>query len=441
MGLKKQGKLSWSKQKKQWQRTLGRYRTTSGKIDGKRFLLGTDQAAATFAVERLCRLWEEVEEEARRESARRVKAADTDFILFGDVEECPAWIRSDGDLGLVATRLATGEPLQSFYEGLAASRAAADCAVEPLWSKQTLAIATQIVAGSQRLLIPRLDDWKDVWPDMIDSPLLIGRATTDATRVGIPDEPAYREQVKRYRLRFPDLVCGSVNEDGDLDEGPASKPLHDGPLSSCDKPAALRRSNYSLHEALDDYAEQSFAKHHNPEARTKNRDYGNRKRDGVLSLKEAHEDIAVEAVKLGVIREMCEHYTRRPLAKRSGKPIAVATVRHKFRFISSFFGWLETKEESFRIPAGAAREWRFDSRRLMTREERAAAVTKKMAFEVEELRQLALEADEVDRLLILGGLNCGFAQSEWCSLSWQEVQQEGDDTYIRRLRGKSSVYG
>ena len=121
--------------------------------------------------------------------------------------------------------------------------------------------------------------------------------------------------------------------------------------------------------------------------------------------------------------------------------MAVTTVRNMLRTISGFFRWLDENELAWELPKGAAKAWQFNRLRLMTDSERAASAAGPATFSGDHLSTLFNYATERERRLIVIALNCGFAQSEWCSLRWDEVQQKGDDVTIKRIRRKTHVYG
>lgn len=299
MGVKRNGNLSWNKQKQQWQRTLGRYRTASGRTDGKKFLLGADREAAEIAVARLVRLWENLVAPSEKENEQR----QTMWELETGRLRMPG-VPSPKPYG-IGWLLLCDQPPRPRPER-----------VDPLWDDQHLEIARQVIAGSSRILVPPAAARPELWDQHLLSSIEPGDLDWGAPDqlspewsepIQHPDEPCYATQVQRFAAVLEDAdvipaerkvfeqALGSAGETREIYEKITSKL----PINT---EGADPRGGQTLHGALDRYAEVSFEEHDNPNARSKNRNYGDRKRRCVLSLKACHSDLPLAAVDVDAIR-------------------------------------------------------------------------------------------------------------------------------------------
>lgn len=79
--------------------------------------------------------------------------------------------------------------------------------------------------------------------------------------------------------------------------------------------------------------------------------------------------------------------------------------------------------------------------RLRTDEEIASLRSGIPIWSIDELAVMYEYATEPERLLILLGLNCGFAHAEAVTLRHDEIERKGDVVTIKRVRRKNRVYG
>jgi hypothetical protein len=146
---------------------------------------------------------------------------------------------------------------------------------------------------------------------------------------------------------------------------------------------------------------------------------------------------------------------RRPVSKRTGKPIARKSATNTIKEIRQFVRWLH------RSP-----EWDWTRpldyevrpvRVITTPEERGGRVHQVKTYTVGELRLLWQYANPTERLMIALGLNCGFGRAEVATLELDEVRlhtpnpvlrvgdqkspTEADESWIMRGRHKTGVFG
>ena len=161
--------------------------------------------------------------------------------------------------------------------------------------------------------------------------------------------------------------------------------------------------------------------------------------------------------KLGTneIEAVVERVVTRPASKKTVEPISVAWAKNVIKEFRAFLRWLnKSKTWTWTRPSD------YDVvpvRISRTQDERAKLTAIAVqTFTVNELATLWKYALPFERLLLSLGLNCGFGMAEIASLQTQEVLfdqphpygaviglEESDKpaNWVRRLRGKSEVYG
>jgi hypothetical protein len=172
-------------------------------------------------------------------------------------------------------------------------------------------------------------------------------------------------------------------------------------------------------------------------------------------LQEQMPDMPLDDLDTPVIEEMIENVAARPVSKKTKKPISVSWAKNVIKEFRVFLRWLNK-----------SRAWRWTRpndydvlpvRIGRTQEERAQITSLAVkTFSPDELQTLWEYALPWERLLMVLGLNCGFGMAEIATLRVDEVffdqphpsaRQIGLDppdqtgSWIRRLRGKSDVYG
>ena len=183
--------------------------------------------------------------------------------------------------------------------------------------------------------------------------------------------------------------------------------------------------------------------------------YGYTQVRNVERLKERHSDMPLSQVGHNTIQAMIDVWRARPSVKGTTRPIAVKTATEHIKQLKRFFKWLH-RNDNF--------DWRkpedFDSFECSVKSsagERAAKLNplQVATFTVDELCLLYKYATPFERTLLLLGMNCGFGAAEISTLLMGEVclhkphqyadalgfQSTKDDSFIKRLRPKTDVYG
>jgi hypothetical protein len=173
------------------------------------------------------------------------------------------------------------------------------------------------------------------------------------------------------------------------------------------------------------------------------------------SLIAHHFDAPLASIGRNEVEEMLGYWRKRPLRRGSKQHVSKKSATHFIGMLKSFFKWLHNSHSfQWRKPE----DFEDLKTKVMTLDtERAWQVQAEHIFSLDELKLLYRYGTPLDRLLLLLGLNCGFAAAESASLTVGEVfirtphsprQREmlaaelrDDDSFIRRVRRKSGVYG
>ena len=160
-------------------------------------------------------------------------------------------------------------------------------------------------------------------------------------------------------------------------------------------------------------------------------------------------------VGLNAIQGMIDAWRARPPVKRKTKPIAVKTATEHIKQLKNFFKWLHRNDDfAWRKPEDFAEL--VVSVKANQREKAAKLSPLQVkTFSEEELCLLYKYATPLERVLFLLGLNCGFGAAEISTLLIRDVHlfkrhpsdrilgftSTDEDSFIKRLRPKTDVYG
>lgn len=111
------------------------------------------------------------------------------------------------------------------------------------------------------------------------------------------------------------------------------------------------------------------------------------------------------------------------------------------QYVERIDGLHRTDAYTWTKPVDAEEALRVNVRRLLNDKEFSQLKDGVKVWTRDELATLFGYATDQDRLLTLLGLNCGFAQSEICSLCDNEIVGDASVRTIKRIRRKSTVYG
>ena len=374
-----------------YHRTIGKVLDASGRVRPKKFLLGTDRAAAEMASRRLEQLWAEV---------------------ITEHQESVEWTTTSGisdQLG--ESCLITGE----------LSRRIRDLTHGPIWRTDSLMIAEAVRKGEREIAVhpPPPESGFTIIGKYVEQIGLLRQIFTVIAFV--PSDPVrYARDVERSMR--------SAREE--VDE--ATTRLHEFADMACTPAPA--GSTGTLYQALDGYGEYARSR--------SGREFGLKEAEAARRIKDAHPDIGLADFGLPSLRRIADYWAARPPSKKTGRSIALSTVANQLKTARRFLRWLHCEDAfGWRKPEDAEEVLRVDIERLWTDDEIASLKDGVAVWTVDELATLYGLASDRERLLMLLGLNCGFAQAEICSLRRDEIDRDPDPVTIRRIRRKTRVYG
>lgn len=370
-------------------RTLGKTLNDRGELVAKKFLLGTDRRLAELANLRLQRLWEEVV--AEHEAA---------------VQWLKQWGSRLGDSDLVAGEIDYGK-LRQLHPG-------------PRWRAESLRIAEAVRQGEHEIAV-------EVGADANRPATYVERVSVlRRTYSGVTFMPASTE----LYLAGQQLVAGEARE-----------LLHQAQELSAQAQVPLpQTTGQTLYQALDAYAASAIRK--NP------KESGQLEANCARRLKDAHPDLPLEQFGISAMEAIAAYWASRPLSKRTGRPVALATITNHLKTARRFIQWLHRSDAfAWSKPIDAEVALRVRVKRLRNDAELAALSRGVAHWTVDELAILYRYATDRERFLILWGLNCAFAQSEFCTLRHDEVVCKTAATgrragaTVKRIRRKTQIYG
>ena len=203
----------------------------------------------------------------------------------------------------------------------------------------------------------------------------------------------------------------------------------------------------TLHRALDAYIEWIKT--------DRNTAWGKTRVGQAERLKERHADAPLSSLDYDACEALIRYWRNRPPRKGTDTPIAVVTAENHIYELKCFLRWLHRSQRfAWRKPEDFDE---IETRVAETPQEiQARATTEQVeTFTLEELCILNEYATPLERVLMLLGLNCGFGGAESGTLTLNQIflhqvhpkakeiefQSTFEDSFIRRVRLKSKVYG
>jgi hypothetical protein len=216
-----------------------------------------------------------------------------------------------------------------------------------------------------------------------------------------------------------------------------------------------RTPSASLHQALNAYQRHLEKDYFDPELDHVS-PWGKTQMRQVKNLKKHHDNVLLARLDADAVNELVGYWRRRPCKIGTKEPMTAKSASNFLGTLIRFFKWLDESSQF---------DWKkpFAFNDINTRVRRLASDHAKKSleqvdtFSLEELRLLMRYGQPFERLLLLLALNCGFGRAEIASLLVGEVylfqahskrEQEildykttPDDSFIKRIRRKSGVYG
>lgn len=203
-------------------------------------------------------------------------------------------------------------------------------------------------------------------------------------------------------------------------------------------------STRRLHEALETFAakiREEYSKRSKGGEAARPTEWGQQLAAAVERLKQSHPNVPLSEFGHDAVAKMTRYWTSRPNRKGSSAPIAVNTVKTHVKALRRFLDWLDATDLfDWREPRKVKRATKVAWSQLLTEEERAQQAHGRgvKVWSVDELGVLYRFATQWERLLLLLGLNCAFANAELQSLRLNEIDLENG--YLARIRRKKNVY-
>lgn len=234
-----------------------------------------------------------------------------------------------------------------------------------------------------------------------------------------------------------------------------SKILSEASSQSDHASAPPKMRALSLHQALGHY--QSYLrKEHFMQDSGHVSPWGSTQIRQVKNLKSHHSDILLSQLDANAVNELVGYWRRRPSKLGSSQPMSAKSASNYLGTLMRFFNWLHTMDDFGWKKPVVFRDIDRRIRRLPI-DHAKRSIEQVDTFSLDELRLLMRYGLPLDRLLLLLALNCGFGRAEIGSLLVGEVhlrkghspreieilafQTSSDDSFIKRIRRKSGVYG
>ncbi len=337
---------------------------------------------------------------------------------------------------------------------------------QPLWNDETLELAKQVAAGNVVVVVPRRAEEEQTEEGVIQYAQRVHALQKNFPMLAITTIPDYSAALGYKVTSFlnaadpvADAVAAQQEQQqrenqflGFLGDRFAGFPVT--ATTSLSAPAAAPPvDGPSLHMALLAYIEWLKREYAHPEHGVTS--WGRSQIKQAESLIAHHEDLALHALDGTKLEEMLQYWRQRPNKKKSNRPIAQDTATNFIKTLRRFVKWLHRSQ---------AFEWRkpedFEDLRIQVvtlEHERRTQISPDQLFTLAELKLLYQYGTPFDRLLLLLGLNCGFAIAESATLLMGEVhlhsqhsaryreildfESTDQDSFIKRIRRKNNVYG
>jgi hypothetical protein len=352
-----------------------------------KFYLGRDLSKATLANLRLEQLWEQVKNRWVR---------DNEIPVFD--EDRQEWIRHRES-------------------------------EQPIWDEVTLTIAQAIIKGETTAHIKPSADLLELADDAEVMTCWLQQLQSDfpMIRLELVDKELQHQGEETWRSMGRDFI-------------EAGRKLLRG------------NSTQTFHQALDAYCvwiEQSYLT-----VERQLTPWGKAQLRQVTFIKRCLADLPLSTLDSTQIDQIINTVRLRPMGW-NGKPVSKAWTKNVLKQVRHFLRWLNRSPDfDWRKPT----DLEFGQVRIpTTSQERASRIkpAQVTTYSHEELQTLWECATSFQRLLMLLALNCGFGRAEIASLEAGEIflhakhpyerllgiNSSDSDSWIRRLRHKSSVYG
>jgi hypothetical protein len=422
-------------------RALGWERSRSGKLQQHKFLLGTDRKAAEVRERKLRELW--------------------DAFCEGREEARPLWPE---DLLVIAKRIAAGTPEIPIPRG-------------PYEKQYTYAARIQRMQAKYPVVLFKPEDQYayevgqaalEVFEQVPTEPMVFKSADVEVHQA---IEEAKQRLIAAGLTFSPELGILAQADDiptqplpGAFKPGdPATRRVSQAKaikkpspsLSTGEPSGVVRASAATLYQAFRAYQKYLDKEYHDPRTERVS-PWGKTQIRQVKNLTKHHSDTLLSKLDADAVHEMVGYWRRRPCKIGTKDPMTAKSSSNFLGTLLRFFKWLDRSSQfSWTKPCPLSD---LDTRvKRLVSDHARKSVRQVDTFSLEELKLLMRYGQPFERLLVLLGLNCGFGRAEIASLLVGEVHlftahsprdQEilgytttDDDSFIKRIRRKSGVYG
>lgn len=289
---------------------------------------------------------------------------------------------------------------------------------QPLWTDVTLRIADAIRKGKPTVVIP------PPRPDDIGGPT---------------DDNSYATWLHHLQSEYGNLIALVPEDEGAMRRGQEQhQHVAEHRARQARRNAAIAKvpipdtgTHQTLYAAIEAYAQYAV------QARTGG---ANEPKDA-RSCRDGLPDMTLDQFNYDAIQRLGDYWRSRPPSRRhgaKGAPIAINTVNNRLKTSRRFIRWLHRSDNwQWRAPDDWQHALRFSMERLLSEDERLAMAEGPETWTVEELVTLYRYATDRERVLLLMGINLGYAQSEAISFRKVDLILDTDPPHIRRVRRKT----
>ncbi|MDB4367968.1 helix-turn-helix domain containing protein [Mariniblastus sp.] len=334
---------------------------------------------------------------------------------------------------------------------------------EPLWPEDLLSVAKAAAAGTESILISRLPDETPVnfakrflaikgeYPGSVFSPndpaaLELGSAVLAELNQQPTNSVRREEDVLGNSLKTNAAEVTVENSD-DPTEGDLQLPTETAISQASTGPTL-----FDAFESFQEYLKEEF---YRPETQLIT-PWGQTQIRQVNTLKQHLKDRSIATLDGDGVTSLFDYWRRRPCKLGKKEPMTAKSASNYVKVLKRFFKWLDrTSQYAWRKP--------FAFHDLETRVQKLPSDYAKKGleqvetFSLDELKLLMRYGQPLDRLLVLLALNCGFGRAEIATVLGKEIQlfqghterhceilayqTTDEDSFIKRVRRKSGVYG
>lgn len=205
------------------------------------------------------------------------------------------------------------------------------------------------------------------------------------------------------------------------------------------------KTGETLHQALDAFGDYLGKKYTTAEGIIT--PTGKRYQRQAKQIRDNADDMPLSRFNLDAIDALLYSWQRRPVSKRTGRIMAVETVRDCVKRIREFLRWLHRSSFNWRLPEDYVTS-RIRIQYTPAEMSARAQPHGRRTYTVDELCTLWEYASPWERLLIVLALNCGFGGAEIATLQLDEITLDSphghypvSGSFIKRIRFKTGVYG